>query len=280
MKTTPLNPARKLARTLFPGIAPALAAPTLAAAGKTFPTAPDKHPLRVIAYINLTSGCQKPTEAVLRRLAAKYPKRLHLEFVDFGGRGRSRWIRDGMHCMGIKIAGSTKVKVMEKGAWILVPFQMPVGYNWTLKELEAAVRQKIEGLSLRDKTPPKPAVAAAEDHALLTLDGRPAIQLPLAEKARLAAAATAIGAAEKKRGGLVREDFTLKSRAGKLTILAGNTPVITVAPADAAREKTTPETLAQKWLHALQAPFPVRTRPLPNGRQPWKLKMRKQRGWQ
>ena len=50
------------------------------------------------AYINVTSGCQAPTEAFLEGLQHKYAGKVSVEFIDFGdgGKGLARWRQSGL----------------------------------------------------------------------------------------------------------------------------------------------------------------------------------------
>ncbi|NOY83107.1 MAG: hypothetical protein GXP31_19075 [Kiritimatiellaeota bacterium] len=220
--------------------------------------------VRVVAYINQTSGCQKPTEAVLNRLAEKYKGHLKLELVDFGGKGRSRWLRDGMHCMGIRINGSVEADIVEKGVPLRVRFQMPAGYNWTLEELEIAVRQAIQGVSDSDRRPPPVSVEKTKDGARLLIGGTAVLSLPEAD--RITRAADVLKANTPEKRGLTREDFSFDLTGAAATIRVRGQPLLEVFEADAQRLKTPLPALAARWTSAVSAPYPVRTRPLPNAR--------------
>ncbi len=222
--------------------------------------------VHVVAYINQTSGCQKPTEAVLERLAEKYKGRLKLELVDFGGKGRGRWLRDGMHCMGIRINGSVEANIIEKGVPLRIRFQMPAGYNWTLEELEVAVRQAIEGVSDADRRPPPVLMEETKGGARLLIGGKAVLSLP--EAARIRHAADVLKAVSRDGHGLTREDFSIDLVEAKAVILVRGRPLLDVLEADARRLATPLPALAARWQTALSAPYPVLTRPLPNARRP------------
>ena len=148
----------------------AIASVCLALAGSPLGAAPTKVHLK--AYINQSSGCQVPTETFLKKLAATYKGRVDLTFVNFGEpTGRKIWRQDGMHCMGIKIDGSTKASILYKGVKLDVAFEMPVGHRWLHDELATAVRQKLEGVKPSDKVGPPISVKASGNKADLLAGG-------------------------------------------------------------------------------------------------------------
>jgi len=218
-----------------------------------------------VAYINVTSGCQKPTEAVLKHLADRYKDLLKLEVIDFGGNGRARWLRDGMHCMGIRINGDLTANIVEKGVPLTVRFQMPVGYNWTLDELEIAVRQAIDGISPADRRPPIVTVEKTAGGPRLTIGGKPVLSLPDAK--RLEHAAGVLQSITKDKG-LTREDFSFDVANAKARVLARGRPVLEVSETDARRLASSVPALAVRWTDAISNGYPARTRPLPNARRP------------
>lgn len=224
-----------------------------------------RHKAHVVAYINVTSGCQRPTEAVLKRLADRYKGLLKLEVVDFGGTGRARWLRDGMHCMGIRINGNIVAKIVEKGVPLTVRFQMPAGYNWTLDELEIAIRQAIEGISSADRRSPVVTVEKTADGPRLTIGGKAVLSLPDAQ--RLEHAADVLRSITKDKG-LAREDFSFDVANAKARVLARGRAVLEVSETDAHRLASSVPALAVRWTDAISSPYPVRTRPLPNARRP------------
>lgn len=108
-------------------------------------TTPKKR-VEILAYINVTSGCQKATVEFLKSLPAKYPD-VGVELVDFGDgdRGMERWHASGLRCMAININGASIVRFAVKGKTKEVAFQQPVGLNWTHVELEQAVQAALAG---------------------------------------------------------------------------------------------------------------------------------------
>ncbi|MEN6645176.1 MAG: hypothetical protein ABFE08_22260 [Armatimonadia bacterium] len=110
------------------------------------PTATQAPPVKILAYINVSSGCQQETVDLLKSLPAKDP-RVQVEFVDFGdgGAGAQRWQDSGHKCMTIEINGSPNVKFKQGETTKVMSFRMPAGYIWTHPDLEAAVQAALEG---------------------------------------------------------------------------------------------------------------------------------------
>jgi hypothetical protein len=104
-------------------------------------------PVKVIAYINVTSGCQKPTVDLLQQLERRNSADLKVEFVDFGdqGKGFQRWRESGYQCLTLEINGSPYAKFPEQSTPKVVAFKMPVGFLWTHADLEAAVAAALAG---------------------------------------------------------------------------------------------------------------------------------------
>ena len=222
--------------------------------------------LKITAYINQTWGCQQATEAVLRELDTTYGDRVSVEMVDFGGKGRERWLGDGMKCMGVRIGDKTSAEIVYKGVVLPVRFEMPVGYQWTHDELVLAVRQRLEGVSARDRRPPAVEVRGQDGKASLVVDG--AGVLELADRARVEAAAAALLRASSSEGGLAREGFTLSRSDQGVTVMAKGNAVVEATAGDAAGDPSRCRKLAEKWLAAIAAPYPILTRPFPGKQHP------------
>ena len=222
--------------------------------------------LKVTAYINQTWGCQEATEALLRELGTTYGDRVSVEVVDFGGKGRKRWLGDGMKCMGIRVGESTGAEIVYKGVSLPVRFEMPAGYQWTHDELALAVRQRLEGVSAKDRQPPAVEVRNLDGKAALVVDGDSVLEL--ADRARIEAAAAALRRASGSEGGLVREGFTLSRSKQGVTVTAKGNAVVEVTASDAGGDPAGAGKLAEKWLAAVAAPYPVLTRPFPGKRHP------------
>jgi len=102
--------------------------------------------VRLLAYINVSSGCQQATVDFLRSLSAKYPS-VQTELVDFGdgGAGAARWERSGLKCMAIEINGQSIVRYPVKGAVKVMAFRAPAGFYWEHEDLTAAVQAALAG---------------------------------------------------------------------------------------------------------------------------------------
>jgi hypothetical protein len=109
------------------------------------PAAPP--PVKIVAYINVSSGCQEPTIDLLKGFPGQYPGRLNLEIVDFGdeGKGNQRWKQSGYDCMMIEVDGSPLVKFETGGRTKTVALRQPVGFWWTHEDLKAAIAAAVAG---------------------------------------------------------------------------------------------------------------------------------------
>lgn len=142
-----------------------LAIPVLLLAGcRARPAAqqpPQPPPIQILAYINVSSGCQQATVDFLQALQAKYP-RLAVELVDFGdgGAGSERWQMSGHRCMTIEINGRNVVKYPHEGTLRVVDFRMPPGVLWSHEDLAEAVAAAVAGTlqpATEDETEADPA---------------------------------------------------------------------------------------------------------------------------
>jgi hypothetical protein len=102
--------------------------------------------LRLLAYINVSSGCQQATVDLLNSFPTKYPG-VAVELVDFGdgGEGTRRWEAAGLRCMTLQLNGHAIVKYPVNGAEKIMAFQMPAGFYWTHEDLEQAVQAALAG---------------------------------------------------------------------------------------------------------------------------------------
>jgi len=109
--------------------------------------APTPPPVRIVAYINVSSGCQEPTIELLKSFEKQYPGRVSLELVDFGdeGTGNKRWKASGYDCMTIEIDGSPLVRFAASQKAKTVALRQPVGFWWTHEDLKAAVAAAVGG---------------------------------------------------------------------------------------------------------------------------------------
>lgn len=218
----------------------------------------------IVAYINQSSGCQTATEAFLKQLTKQFPGRVDIEYVDFGGKGLTRFKRDGMHCMGIKLNGETAHNVVYRGVTVPVRFEMPAGYQWTHDELAIAVRQALDGVSLQDKTPPGVTVKTGDASSTLLIDGSPVLELPDTE--RVQALATVLQNAQPRA--IVREDFALTGGPDQVQLRFRGSAALDLTAEDATREHVALTELAVRSFRSIAGQFPVLTRPFPEARQP------------
>lgn len=107
---------------------------------------PAPPPVKLLAYINVSSGCQQATVDFMKGLQQKY-SRLQLELVDFGdgATGFDRWQKSGHKCMTLEIDGNSVVKFPYEGKEKAISFRMPVGFLWNHEDLEQAVRAAMQG---------------------------------------------------------------------------------------------------------------------------------------
>lgn len=109
-------------------------------------TAPPPPPVMLLAYINVSSGCQQATVDFMKGLQQKYP-RLQLQLVDFGdgGPGFDRWQKSGHKCMTLEINGQSVVKFPYEGKEKAISFRMPAGFLWNHEDLDQAVQAAMTG---------------------------------------------------------------------------------------------------------------------------------------
>lgn len=234
------------------------------------PAASEK-PVPVKAYINVSSGCQDETVALLKRLAAQNP-RLQLELIDFGQpEGSRRWRADGFNCMTILINGHATVTYGPPGKRQIVTFQFPPGFQWVLADLEGAIRAALdgtiyygeeEGATKVESRMPTLRITARETLlngkkvGEVVVNGQVAVRLrtsfdglPPLQRAEQAAA--------RLKRAIATPGFHPSSiRVEKVTdgiALVANDKVLCIADeAQAQMLKTTPTKLAQSWAAALK----------------------------
>lgn len=217
-------------------------------------------PVKITAYVNISSGCQKPTEQLLQDLAKKYARRVAIEVVDFGeAAGRKRWQADGLHCMTILVDGSEKADIVYKGVNLQVAFQMPPGHNWLLEELETAVRQKLDGVAETDRVGPAISVTGAAAAPCVLAAGEPILEAADAAEAERVRAALVAAAASRP---LRQDDFALDIVDGAAKVSLRGTALLDLGlvegpvPADAGPQAVT------RFLRVIN-PFPRVARPFP-----------------
>jgi hypothetical protein len=218
-------------------------------------------PLRITAYIQVQSGCQRHTEEFLAKLAATYGDNVALEIVDFGTpEGMKRLREDGMNCMGIRLDGQSTCEIVFRGVPLKVTFHKPAGFFWLHEELATAVRQKLEGVADEDRQPPQATTCADGETTSLVIGSLPTYSGTNAPAIQAAAETLNRLAREKA---LIQEDFTIAPKGtGSLVLQARGLEILSVpAPADAADRKATEEALAP--LLRVPAAYPRIARPFP-----------------
>lgn len=100
--------------------------------------------MKILGYINVTSGCQTETVKRLKTFQAKHSKSVALEIVDFGSdAGKARWQADGFHCQEILINGSDQFRLGSGSKARIVALRMPEGVRWTFEDLDAILAQEL-----------------------------------------------------------------------------------------------------------------------------------------
>lgn len=121
--------------------------------------------VRIVAYINVSSGCQQTTVQYLKDYARNQHGAVSLEIVDFGtDEGFARWRDDGFDCQTIVVNGSSQFRLGSGAGARIVVFQMPEGVRWSFDDLAAVLAQELksprssvlsdaEALALAKRTP-------------------------------------------------------------------------------------------------------------------------------
>lgn len=226
----------------------------------------------ILAYINVSSGCQEPTISLLQQLTEEHKGKVQLELVDFGdgGEGARRWQESGHTCMTIELNGSPYVKFPTPEGEKTVTFQLPEGFMWTHDELVAAVAAGLEG---KLQTITKEEAAAAEPARLVRVTGatkapakpgmptqvllndRPVIEFydKLDGKSPAKRAEAALLALRTWLHAPVKPtDLKTREGAKGWEVRALDKLVAVATPGDAKGAKTTPEKLAKSWALAIR----------------------------
>lgn len=238
-----------------------------------------KHPapVKVTAYINVSSGCQAETVNLLNKLAADYAGLVDLEIVDFGSSpGQERWANAGLNCMTILFNDSPVVKFPDaQNQTKVVAFFMPAGFSWTHEDLEQAFKAVKAGTleilteeQARRELTPKPlelkvSVQDLRGAARLEINQQPifTVKAKAHGKTPLQRVTNAKSALEKWASTPIHVNqlslvphTSLKSPLDDISIMANDIEIIQVTKEDArqAGVKTT-QSLARKWLKALKA---------------------------
>lgn len=226
--------------------------------------------VKVIGYINVTSGCQAETVELLNKLGMDNHDRVDMEIIDFGSpEGEERWRKDGLDCMALLFNGSPAVKFPGiDGVERTVVFFMPAGMSWTHEDLQEAfaaikagklqilteeeAQQEMAPKSVELKVTTRQRGSAAD----VLLNGKRVFELKAKQGDKTTAQRAAAAKDALDRWGAEPLDASELSMAPKnedYLIVAGGNLVVTVTPADAkaAKAKNVQE-LANAWLKELK----------------------------
>jgi hypothetical protein len=229
----------------------------------------------ITAYVNVSSGCQKPTVDALKEIATAFDGRLAIEIIDFGddAAGTRRWKEAGLDCMRILFEDRHLVAWEQDGEIKVVDFSMPPGFNWTLADLDNAIAAFAEG-RIREPTPEEkskvqqltPTQIATSAQSTTTDDGVEVGQLiiggtlaleitrSLGDLTPLQRAAAAAKAVAKWTGKAYNpSDLSITKSSRGLQIVAGPITIITVTQDDADAAQTNVQALAAEWRNDIRS---------------------------
>lgn len=251
------------------------AAPILLAGCKTATksAAPQGPALRIVAYINVSSGCQQDTVSLLQKLTDDSQGKLQLDLVDFGdgGPGAQRWQASGYNCMTIELNGSPHAKYTTASGPKTVSLQMPAGLVWTHEELQEAVQAGLEGklaaVSEEEAEAAQPArlVKSLVTTKQGTTDGKPAAQVQMdgSTVMTLRAKVRGKGPADRAKaaGAALRTWLAAPLKSSELTtrqvtdgwaLMAKDRAVVVATKGDAGAVEASPEDIAATWAVAVR----------------------------
>jgi len=249
------------------------------AEGGSAPAAP-RPPVKVTAYINVSSGCQQATVDLLQQLEQKYAGRVQVEFVDFGkSPGIERWRADGFSCLTILINGQQTVTFGPPGERRRVTFSFPAGLQWEHEDLEQAIAAAVDGTMAagaeagaqsRETEPVKAAVttSSAQGKAQVRVDGRVVFEFakPFDE---LSPADRAKKSADRLRNvfaqGLSPSAIQVVSQEGACSVQALGAQLAVAGEPDAQAANVSAQELAEKWATNLKKSLVAASRKAPSG---------------
>jgi hypothetical protein len=233
--------------------------------------------IKVTVYINVTSGCQAETVALLNRLGMDYHDLVDMEIIDFGSpEGERRWSAAGMDCMGILFNGSPALRFPDKDEQPkTVAFFMPAGFSWTHEDLQQAFSAmragKLEILTedqAKRELAPKTAKIETTIHESgsdmeLQINGTPVftVRVPMAGMTPMRRAQAAKAALDKwAQSPIQPAELKIVAQTTSTSLMAGANEVIRVTPEDAKDAKKqgmsgveNSKQLAAEWLKSLKA---------------------------
>ncbi|MGQ9729994.1 MAG: hypothetical protein ACUVX8_01850 [Candidatus Zipacnadales bacterium] len=246
------------------------------------PSTPDRPTVRILAYINVSSGCQEPTLELLRSFPRQYPNRVYLNIVNFGdqGAGNRQWKASGYDCMTIEINGSDIVRFPVDGKEKVVAFRQPVGFWWTHEDLQAAVAAGIAGklgtgteeeaLASRPRQKITAEIVVEEvkrgekTYARVLINERPAMTIQTSRGGQ-SPVKRAEAAAQVLREWLSKpvapNQIDRQKTAGGWAVRVNKKVVEIATASDAKAANGTPDALAKKWLVGIRQGIALAARP-------------------
>ena len=229
--------------------------------------------VKMVAYINVTSGCQVETVALINNLAMDHADLLELEFVDFGSdEGRERWLSDGFDCMTLVFNDSPVLRYPDAGGqMVAMHFAMPAGIGWTHEDLELAFQALKDGTleilteeEAEGEFAPQPVDVAIEVREVagagqLMMNDTPALTVKaksngMGALVRGEAAMAALESWLKKPVHPSQLTINADEEAGTASIMAWDIEVIEVTAEDAKKAGlSTAQALASEWLGSMRA---------------------------
>ncbi len=227
--------------------------------------------VKLEAYINVASGCQKPTVEFLHRLQEQYADTVEVEIIDFGSpEGAKRWQEQRIGCQALLFNGSPVVRFPDdSGRKQTVVFYYPAGFNWTHTDLrnafaalESGEAEILSEEEAREALTPRQleidvAAEQIEDGAALVINGEKVITItetvddmtPI-ERAEAAAEAIAAWASEP----IHPTQMSMAEAAEGWSIMAKGEELIHAYPADAEAAGVTPgRKIAGQWFGAIKS---------------------------
>jgi len=232
---------------------------------------------KVVAWINVSSGCQQATVDLIKQLADQYKDRLDVEIVDFGQpEGLRRWQEAGLHCMTIQFNGHNAVTFPSGDRVKTIVFEMPAGMNWSHDDLIGAFAALAAGTlrpateeELKELTAPKLVhmrVVGQEVHDVVG-DGKPYAQLVINDRiiARVYGTLTGTGPSKRIKAAqlavekwlsqpVAPSDLSVAQSSSGWGLYAKEELILHALPEDAAAygKNVSPQAVAEIWLKALR----------------------------
>ncbi len=239
--------------------------------------------VKIVAYINVSSGCQEPTIKLLKQLDQQYGDKVSLELVDFGdeGEGTKRWKGTGYDCMAIEVNGGLiQVWEDETGQRHVVNFRNPVGYYWTYDDLKSMIAAWVRGKAHvaseeeAKQVQPLRRVEVHIDSERAEENGKQVGHLVIGDQVAIKFRVPADGASPYERasraadmliawleGAPTPPMFKLKEIDGHWAVMLNDKVLAKVTEADAEAENVAPKKLAKQWMIGVRGAMSIAVRP-------------------